>query len=156
MFFGCKACGILAPRPGNEPAPSALEGKVLTNGPPGKSPNTIFNGNNYCLCCIFAVEILCGLLITWVFTSLCGGESRRNMTDSSVPLGVAAHVSAGNAGFICRCVRAWHSPCTDWGQRKVNLPLGQSFQNSPACFGIRCKPPGWGFPGGTSSKEPAS
>ena len=35
--FGSKACGILAPQPGVEPAPPALEGKVLTTGPPGKS-----------------------------------------------------------------------------------------------------------------------
>ena len=35
-FFGLKACGILAPWPGIKPAP-ALEGKVLTTGPPGKS-----------------------------------------------------------------------------------------------------------------------
>ena len=40
MFWlvGCKACGILAPRPGIEPSPPALEGEVLTTGPPGKSP----------------------------------------------------------------------------------------------------------------------
>ena len=37
-FFGPEACGILAPRPGIEPASSALEGEVLTTGPPGKSP----------------------------------------------------------------------------------------------------------------------
>ena len=36
-FFGHEACGILAPRPGIEPAPPALEGEVLTTGPPGKS-----------------------------------------------------------------------------------------------------------------------
>ena len=36
-FFGCEACGILAPGPGIEPAPPALEGEVLTTGPPGKS-----------------------------------------------------------------------------------------------------------------------
>ena len=36
-FFGQEACGILAPRPGIEPAPPALEGEVLTTGPPGKS-----------------------------------------------------------------------------------------------------------------------
>ena len=36
-FFSHKACGILAPRPGIEPTPPALEGKVLINGPPGKS-----------------------------------------------------------------------------------------------------------------------
>ena len=36
-FFGREACGILAPQPGIEPAPPALEGEVLTTGPPGKS-----------------------------------------------------------------------------------------------------------------------
>ena len=36
-FFGHKACGILAPQPGIKPTPPALEGKVLTTGPPGKS-----------------------------------------------------------------------------------------------------------------------
>ena len=36
-FFGREAYGILAPQPGVEPAPLALEGKVLTTGPPGKS-----------------------------------------------------------------------------------------------------------------------
>ena len=34
--FDCKPCGILAPRPGIEPTPPALEGKVLTTGLPGK------------------------------------------------------------------------------------------------------------------------
>ena len=36
-FFGPEAYGILAPQPGIEPAPPALEGEVLTTGPPGKS-----------------------------------------------------------------------------------------------------------------------
>ena len=36
-FFGHKACGILAHQPGIEPAPTALEGKVLTPGPTAKS-----------------------------------------------------------------------------------------------------------------------
>ena len=40
-FFGREACGILAPRPGIEPAPPALEGEVLTTGLPGKSLDTI-------------------------------------------------------------------------------------------------------------------
>ena len=35
-FFGHKACGILGPPPGIEPTPSALGGKVLAPGPPGK------------------------------------------------------------------------------------------------------------------------
>ena len=37
VIFGHKAYGILAPRPVIQLAPSALEGKVLTTGPPGKS-----------------------------------------------------------------------------------------------------------------------
>ena len=37
-FFGHEACRILDPQPGIEPSPAALEGKVLTTGPPGKSP----------------------------------------------------------------------------------------------------------------------
>ena len=36
-FFSHEACEILTPQPGIEPAPSALEGEVLTTGSPGKS-----------------------------------------------------------------------------------------------------------------------
>ena len=36
-FFGPEACGLLVPRLGIEPPPPALEGEVLTTGPPGKS-----------------------------------------------------------------------------------------------------------------------
>ena len=36
-FFGPEARGILPPRLGIEPTPPALEGEVLTTGPPGKS-----------------------------------------------------------------------------------------------------------------------
>ena len=38
-FFGHRACGILVPHqgPGIEFEPVALEGEVLTAGPPGKS-----------------------------------------------------------------------------------------------------------------------
>ena len=41
-FFGCKACRILALRPGNEPVPSTVEGEVLTTGPLGKAPEDNF------------------------------------------------------------------------------------------------------------------
>ena len=37
LVFGHQACGILAPQLGIKPAPPALEGKVLTTGPAGKS-----------------------------------------------------------------------------------------------------------------------
>ena len=37
LFFGLKACGTLARRPRILSAPHALEGEVLTTGPPGKS-----------------------------------------------------------------------------------------------------------------------
>ena len=36
-FFGHKACGILVPWPGTEPASPALEGEVLTSGLLGQS-----------------------------------------------------------------------------------------------------------------------
>ena len=42
MFFGLQACGILALRPGMEPPAPALEGEVLTTGPPGKSHYRVF------------------------------------------------------------------------------------------------------------------
>ena len=41
-FFGCKACGILAPQPGAEPAPLALEGEILTSRPVEKSLQLMF------------------------------------------------------------------------------------------------------------------
>lgn len=37
LFFGRAARGILASRPGKEPAPPASEGEVLTTGLKGKS-----------------------------------------------------------------------------------------------------------------------
>ena len=36
-FFGHEACGVLAPWLGIEPTSPALEGEILTTGPPGKS-----------------------------------------------------------------------------------------------------------------------
>ena len=39
QLFGPEAYGILAPQPGINPAPSALDGEVLMTGPPGKSPD---------------------------------------------------------------------------------------------------------------------
>ena len=37
LVFGLEACGIIAPQPGIEPTPYALEGEILTTGPLGKS-----------------------------------------------------------------------------------------------------------------------
>ena len=41
FMFWFLGSGILALRPGIEPAPLALEGEVLTTGPPGKSLPTL-------------------------------------------------------------------------------------------------------------------
>ena len=41
-FFGHEACGILAPWPGIEPTPTALEDEVLAAESPGKSLNFLF------------------------------------------------------------------------------------------------------------------
>ena len=35
------SCMVLAPQPGIEPAPSALEGEVLTTGPPWETPDIV-------------------------------------------------------------------------------------------------------------------
>ena len=37
VFLASRHVGVLAPQPGIKPTPPALEGKVLTTGPPGKS-----------------------------------------------------------------------------------------------------------------------
>ena len=50
--FGREVCGILAPWPGIEPTPPALEGEVLTTGRPGKSQQSVLN-ENICLQDIF-------------------------------------------------------------------------------------------------------
>ena len=44
-IFGPEAYGILALRPGIQPAPFALEGKVFTTRPPGRSLPTVANVN---------------------------------------------------------------------------------------------------------------
>ena len=44
-FSGCKACGILVPLPGIEPASPVVERKVLTTVPLGKSLLMYFNGS---------------------------------------------------------------------------------------------------------------
>ena len=41
-FFGPEACEILAPQPGVETSLPALEGEVLTPGPPGSPLNSVF------------------------------------------------------------------------------------------------------------------
>ena len=45
--FGRETCRILAPWPGLTPAPSALEGEVLTTGPPGRSLTQGFWAENW-------------------------------------------------------------------------------------------------------------
>ena len=48
-FFAHVACGILAPQPGIELTPPALEGRVLTTGPPEKSMFHHFIDNSWSL-----------------------------------------------------------------------------------------------------------
>ena len=44
------ACGILVPWPGMEPTPPALEGGLLTTGPPGQSQQLQFRDGNIGIC----------------------------------------------------------------------------------------------------------
>ena len=46
-FFGHEACGILAPWPGMEPTPPALEDEMPTTGLPGTLLLNIFLSKNY-------------------------------------------------------------------------------------------------------------
>ena len=43
LLFGHEACGILASQPGMEPTLPAMEGKVLTTGPPRNSREYVLN-----------------------------------------------------------------------------------------------------------------
>ena len=63
-FFGSEVCGILAPQPGIELARPALEGKVLTTGPPGKSQGSF----NFLFLAIMGLQLLLELF------SSCGAE----------------------------------------------------------------------------------
>ena len=59
-FFGLEPPGIIAPRPGIEPTPSALEGMVLITGPPGKSLEPLFLiFYSESLCCIITLQPQC-------------------------------------------------------------------------------------------------
>ena len=37
LLFAQEACGILVPQPGIEPTPPALEGEVISTGPPRRA-----------------------------------------------------------------------------------------------------------------------
>ena len=60
-FWGHKACGILIPQPEGELSPLALEGKVLTTGPSGKSLNQIFFKASFYLFWLHFTA--CGILV---------------------------------------------------------------------------------------------
>ena len=47
-FYNYEACGILPPQPGVKVLSLALEGVVLTCGPPRKSPKPTILGMGFC------------------------------------------------------------------------------------------------------------
>ena len=59
-YFGHKACGISTPQPGTEPIPPALEGKVSTTGPLGKTPSIYFQS----ICVSIFKALLCNFFPT--------------------------------------------------------------------------------------------
>ena len=46
-FFGCKVCGIFSSPAKDQTGTPALEGKVLSTGPPGKSLMGLFNTSDW-------------------------------------------------------------------------------------------------------------
>ena len=69
-----EACGILAPWPGIEPSARALEGKVLTAGPPGK-PHRFLTVNTTVLHDLPLANL-------WMQNCVCGGPAGMLHTDS--------------------------------------------------------------------------
>ena len=66
-FFGCKACGILAPQSRIEPTSPALEGRVPTTGLPGKTPRLTV-GVHFTI--YTTIEALCYILETNIIRQL--------------------------------------------------------------------------------------
>jgi len=60
-FFGIEPCGILAPQQGIEPLSPALEGKVLTTGPPGKTHSRflVVTVRTWCISLCFYFQSIC-------------------------------------------------------------------------------------------------
>ena len=61
LVFGYEACGILTPQQGIKLAAHALEGEVITTGPPGKSlsfsfKHISFGGGAISLACVFSLN----------------------------------------------------------------------------------------------------
>ena len=67
------ACGILVPLPGIKPAPPALDGRFLTTGPPGTSPDMKFSS-----VIDLHVLFLTNLQITCWFIFLTTSDSSKN------------------------------------------------------------------------------
>ena len=61
-IFCHEASGILTPQPGIKSAPPALEGEVLTPGPPGKSPKFLVSREPVALVLLPACERHCTVL----------------------------------------------------------------------------------------------
>ena len=85
------------PRPGMEPMSSALAGRFLTTGPPGKSRGFIFWLMDF-LCCIINYHKFRGLkqnTFIYYLTVSAGQESELNLAGSSQGLvGLCSHLEA--------------------------------------------------------------
>ena len=135
-FFGCKACGILAPWPGIEPAPPALEGGVLTAGPPGKSlcvplkkknqntkktpsaPNNPYAKETY-------FGVACSVSVTWMYPNLLMLSSTEGHTDFFMFLAI---MNGGAADIVYQnsCLNGGRAIVGSWGE--TCLVLGKNCQ----------------------------
>ena len=109
-FFGHEACGILVPQPGVKPTPPALEGEVLTTGPPGKSPDLHFYSfhSSIPLPPELILSSLRGLFSALSSTAHCAPVSSRPKRISSRPPVIDLHI----------CKRSW-VPCQELGQETL-------------------------------------
>ena len=105
-FFHHEACGILVPWPGIKPATLALEGKVLTTGPPGKS-RSVVNCASLGICVISHFRTLFwgqGLLLTHYFICLIA-----NRSSSKVSLKIFAVIIVQSLNHVWLFVTPWPS-----------------------------------------------
>ena len=106
FFFGHNACGILAPQPGIEPAPPALEGEVLTTGPPGKSLSHVLR-KEYLVSSRSAPCLPCPVGAGRSTSKFCLTERVRGVVKGPTARGtgwdvcpMAIFSSAGNHGYV--------------------------------------------------------
>ena len=103
-FFGLEACRILAPQPGSPATGPALEGEVLTIGPPGKSLLSFFflEENNFIDDVYCAMKFLYSIYPSSNEVHLDGGKPHSRWPE------------LGGLPLLCACLCLFRSLISSW------------------------------------------